>query len=59
MASVTLDLDLPDGVSVLRYQRHGDAHGLEISWPLPQRSTCDRCRLDEPVHLNQPARPGH
>jgi len=57
MASVTLDLDLPDGVSVLRYRRHGDAHGLEITWPLPTHSTCDRCRLDEPVHLERTANP--
>jgi transposase len=57
MASVTLDIDLPEGVPVLRYQRHGDAHGLEISWPLPERSTCDRCRLDEPVHLERAANP--
>jgi transposase len=57
MASVTLDLDLPEGVCVLRYQRHGDAHGLEITWPLPERSTCDRCRLDEAVHLERTASP--
>jgi transposase len=57
MASVTLDLDLPEGVTILHYRRHGDAHGLEITWPLPQRSTCDRCRLEEPVHLERKANP--
>jgi transposase len=57
VASVTLELDLPDGVSVLRYRRPGGAHGLEIAWPLPTRSTCDRCRLDEPVHLERTANP--
>src|SRR6478672_11374623 len=43
MATVTIDIDLPPGVTVTGYQRHGDGHGFEVSWPLPARCRCDRC----------------
>jgi transposase len=43
MASITLDLDLPDGVTVQSYRRLDDAHALEVAWPLPQDCTCQRC----------------
>jgi transposase len=43
MASITLDLDLPDGVTVQSYDRLGDAHALEVAWSLPPTCTCQRC----------------
>jgi transposase len=35
-ASITIDLDLPDGVEGLEYERHGDGHTFHVAWPLPQ-----------------------
>jgi len=43
MASITLELDLPVGITVQSYQRHEDAHALEVAWDLPQTCTCSRC----------------
>jgi len=51
MASITIDLDLPPGVAVTAYERHGEGHGFEVSWPLPQRCRCDRCGREEEARL--------
>jgi transposase len=51
MATVTIDLDLPPGVTVTGYQRYGDGHGFEVSWPLPQRCRCDRCGREDKASL--------
>src|SRR5882672_9056206 len=51
MASITLELDLPEGVTVESYQRHEDAHALEVAWPLPQTCTCERCGHCGPPRL--------
>lgn len=51
MASITLDLDLPEGVTVGSYQRHEDAHALEVTWPLPETCTCERCGHSGPARL--------
>ena len=47
MATVTIDVDLPPGVTLTAYHRHGDGHGFEVSWPLPDRCRCDRCQREE------------
>ena len=47
MATVTIDVDLPPGVTLTAYHRHGDGHGFEVSWPLPDRCRCDRCHREE------------
>jgi transposase len=51
MATVTIDIDLPADVTVTHYQRVGDGHGFEVSWPLPHRCRCDACRREEPAQL--------
>jgi transposase len=51
MASITLELDLPEGVTVESYHRHEDAHALEVSWPLPDSCTCQRCGHSGPARL--------
>lgn len=43
MASITLDLDLPEGITVQSYQRLEDAHALEVAWPLPDICPCQWC----------------
>ena len=47
MASITFDVDLPAGVTVQSYQRHEEAHALEVAWELPATSTCTRCGHSE------------
>ncbi len=51
MTRVTIELDLPPDLTVVAYQRHGDGHALEISWPLPTRCRCDACRREDEAHL--------
>ena len=51
MASVTIDIDLPPDVTVTAYHRCGDGHGFEVSWPLPEHCTCDRCGRHEKACL--------
>jgi len=51
MAAVTIEVDLPPGLTITAYQRHGDGHGFEVSWPLPDRCRCDRCHYEEEAHL--------
>lgn len=47
MAQVSLEVDLPPGVTITAYHRHGDGHAFEVDWPWPERFRCDRCRRDE------------
>ena len=49
MASITIEVDLPEGVSVESYQRHDEAHALEVGWPLPEVCTCERCGHSGPT----------
>jgi hypothetical protein len=51
MATMTIDLDLPPGITVTGYQRCGDGHGFEVSWPLPARCRCDRCGHEDNAAL--------
>jgi transposase len=50
MAVVTIDVDLPSGVTITAYERHADGHGFEVSWPLPEHCRCDRCGREEVAH---------
>jgi len=51
MASITIDVDLPPDVTITAYQRHGDGHGFEVSWPWPDRCRCDHCRREEDARI--------
>jgi transposase len=51
MAAITIDLDLPPGVTVTAYERHADGHGFEVSWPLPEYCRCDRCGREDQARL--------
>jgi transposase len=51
MASITLEMDLPEGVTVSSYERVQDGHGFEVAWPLPDRCRCQRCDHEEEAHL--------
>jgi transposase len=47
MANVTIDLDLPEGMTITSYERHGEAHGFEVDWPWPEKWRCQRCGHEE------------
>jgi transposase len=51
MASVTIDVDLPPGVTITAYERHGDGHGFEVTWPWPGRCRCDRCQRETDARI--------
>ena len=51
MATVTIDVDLPAGITITAYERYGDGHGFEVSWPWPTRCRCDHCRLEEEARI--------
>ena len=51
MATVTIDVDLPPGVTITAYERHGDGHGFEVSWPWPARCRCDRCGREDAARI--------
>lgn len=43
MATVTIELDLPDGVHITSTQRIGLAYGFEVTWDWPERCRCEQC----------------
>src|ERR1700677_1171618 len=47
MASITIDIDLPEGVTITSYQRLSEAHGFEVDWSWPERCCCQRCGHEE------------
>jgi transposase len=53
MASITIDIDLPEGVEIAGYERHLQGHGFEVTWPWPERCRCQRCGHDDQAHLEQ------
>jgi transposase len=51
MAAVTIDLDLPPGITITSYERHADSHAFEVAWPLPERCRCDACGREDQARL--------
>jgi transposase len=49
MANLTIDIDLPENVTLTGYHRLPDAHGIEVSWPVPESCCCPRCKTVEPA----------
>lgn len=50
MASVTIDIDLPEGVTITSYHRIGEAHGFEVDWAWPETWCCQRCCHEQKAH---------
>lgn len=48
MATVEVELDVPDGVRIRGYERVGDGHAFEVEWDLPETTTCEKCRRRQP-----------
>ncbi len=57
MAAITIEVDLPPGVTVTGYERYGEGHGFEVRWPLPERCRCDRCGREGPARIEYRERP--
>ena len=51
MATITINLDLPPNVTVTGYERYNHGHGFKVSYPLPTRCRCERCRHEEEAQL--------
>jgi transposase len=51
MASINIDIDLPEGVTITGYHRLPDAHGIEVSWPWPETCCCPRCKTVDSARL--------
>jgi transposase len=51
MARVSIDIDLPPGVEITAYERHGDGHGFEVTWPWPERCSCPCCGMEDQARL--------
>src|SRR3712207_4592378 len=49
--SITLELDVPEGVGVLEYERHGEGHPFTGAGALPGRCCCDGCGPRGPTRL--------
>lgn len=47
MANLTIEIDLPEGVTITGYHRIADAHGVEVAWPMPDACCCPRCKTVE------------
>jgi transposase len=53
MASVNIDIDLPEGVQFTGYERCGQGHGFEVTWSWPERCRCQRCGHEDQAYLEQ------
>jgi transposase len=51
MTDITIQVDLPPGVTLTAYHRLPGGHGFEVAWPLPERVRCDRCRREDRAYL--------
>lgn len=51
MATVELELDVPEGIQVTGYERIGEGHALQVDWPIADTFTCERCRRSEPTRI--------
>jgi hypothetical protein len=48
MAKVTIEVDLP-GIEITAYERYGEGHGFEVTWPWPESCRCVCCGREEPA----------
>jgi transposase len=51
VATVEIELDVPDGVRVRGYERVGEGHAFEVDWDLPESTVCEKCRRREPTRV--------
>jgi transposase len=49
--TVTVEIDVPAGVSVDEYERIDDGHAFHVSWPLPEVCRCETCKREAPLQV--------
>ena len=54
MATITIDVDLPPEVES-RVMSDQDGHGVEVTWPWPERCRCERCGHEDKADLESRA----
>jgi transposase len=50
-ASATIEMDLPDGVSLREYERIDNGHCFHVAWELPAACRCETCQREAPLAL--------
>ena len=48
-ATVEIQIDVPDGITIGEYERIGPGHAFHVSWDLPERCRCETCRRELPL----------
>jgi transposase len=48
-ATVEIQVDVPDGVTIGEYERMGQGHAFHVSWDLPERCRCETCKREMPL----------
>lgn len=51
MATVEIELDVPEGVRVCGYERIEGGHAFEVEWTLPGKVTCEKCGRAQRVEV--------
>lgn len=51
MTTISIEVQLPEGVMFSSYHRLEKGHGLEVTWDLPQRVTCQHCRREDQARI--------
>jgi transposase len=51
MTTISIEVDLPPDITITAYERHGQGHGFEVTWPLPPRCRCDRCHREDKAYV--------
>jgi transposase len=49
--SVTIDLDVPEGVRIRGYERKDSSHVFEVDWDLPDQLCCSKCKQTSDLAL--------
>ena len=55
-ATVEMQVDVPDGVTVGEYERIGDGHAFHVTWEYPARCRCETCKRETPLLLLEKAK---
>ena len=48
-ATVEIQVDVPDGITIGEYERIGPGHAFHVRWDLPERCRCETCQRELPL----------
>lgn len=49
--TVTVEIDVPAGISVDEYERIDDGHAFHVSWPFPEVCRCETCKREAALNV--------